>query len=409
MASATRSTAGATAAPHPRSWIERLWSSVADRGRSYAEVLRPEGTNAPLDRARELATALLSERGEASGAAIARELQAALHELSPADRIAFYRFLVSDFLPSEGGLRAAAEAYLAEPTPERATQLAQAAEPTRQELLRRMNMTQGGTAALVAMRQDLLHQLRDEPGLKPLDSDLRHLLASWFNRGFLELRRIDWQTPAAVLEKLIAYEAVHEIRGWDDLRRRLAPDRRCFGFFHPALPGEPVIFVEVALTTGLASSVQPLLARDGDEQAERDRERAADTAIFYSISNCQGGLRGVSFGNFLIKQVVEELKAELPHVVHFSTLSPVPHFSRWLNGRLKAADASDLLSKRSWPRYDYRGRPRREIPPPFCAKHLRKNDGGRMRQSRTRYADHFVVSVPPISPHRSKGADLQTP
>jgi malonyl-CoA decarboxylase len=346
MASATPSTAGATTAPHPRSWIERLWSSVADRGRPYAEVLRPEATNLPLDRARELATALLSERGETSGAAIARELQAALRELSPADRIAFYRFLVSDFLPSEGELRAAAEAYLAEPTPERATQLAQAAEPTRRELLRRMNMTQGGTAALVAMRQDLLHQLRDEPGLKPLDSDLRHLLASWFNRGFLELRRIDWQTPAAVLEKLIAYEAVHEIRGWDDLRRRLAPDRRCFGFFHPALPGEPLIFVEVALTTGLASSVQPLLARDGDEQAKRDQERAADTAIFYSISNCQSGLRGVSFGNFLIKQVVEELKAELPHVVHFSTLSPVPGFSRWLNERFKAGDVSDLLSKK---------------------------------------------------------------
>src|SRR5450631_1538123 len=158
--------------------------------------------------------------------------------------------------------------------------------------------------------------------------------ASWFNRGFLELRRIDWQSPAAVLEKLIAYEAVHEIHGWDDLRRRLAPDRRCFGFFHPALPGEPLIFVEVALTTGLASSVQPLLARGGDEASEREQERTADTAIFYSISNCQDGLRGVSFGNFLIKQVVEELKAELPHVVHFSTLSPVPGFRRWLEQRL---------------------------------------------------------------------------
>ncbi len=148
------------------------------------------------------------------------------------------------------------------------------------------------------------------------------------------MRRIDWQTPAAVLEKLITYEAVHEIQGWDDLRRRLASDRRCFGFFHPALPGEPLIFVEVALTTGLASSVQPLLARDGDERAQRERERSADTAIFYSISNCQDGLRGVSFGNFLIKQVVEELKAELPRVARFSTLSPVPGFRRWLERRL---------------------------------------------------------------------------
>jgi malonyl-CoA decarboxylase len=343
MASVTPSTASPTIMPEPRSWIERLWSSVADRGRSYAKVLQPEVTKVPLDRARELATALLSERGEASGAAIARELHTALRALGPTDQVSFYRFLVQNFLPAEDQLRVAAEAYLAEPTPERATQLAQAAEPTRQELLRRMNMAQGGTAALVTMRKGLLAHLRNEPGLKPLDSDLRHLLGSWFNRGFLELRRIDWQTPAAVLEKLIAYEAVHEIQGWDDLRRRLAPDRRCFGFFHPALPGEPLIFVEVALTTGLASSVQPLLAHEGDEGTEREREKAANTAIFYSISNCQDGLRGVSFGNFLIKQVVEELKAELPRVVHFSTLSPVPGFRRWLNNGLAVGDAADLL------------------------------------------------------------------
>jgi malonyl-CoA decarboxylase len=345
MASVTPSTANPATLPEPRSWIERLWSSIADRGRSYAEVLQPEASKVPLDRACELAAALLSERGEASGAAVARELQISLHELGPADRVSFYRFLVKNFLPAEAQLRAAAEAYLAEPTPERATQLAQAAEPTRQELLRRMNIAPGGTAALVAMRKDLLANLRSEPGLQPLDSDLRHLLGSWFNRGFLELRRIDWQTPAAVLEKLIAHEAVHEIRGWEDLHRRLAPDRRCFGFFHPALAGEPLIFVEVALTTGLASSVQPLLARDGDERAEREREKTADTAIFYSISNCQDGLRGVSFGNFLIKQVVEELRAELPHVVHFSTLSPVPGFSRWLKKRLAAGDVAGLLPK----------------------------------------------------------------
>jgi malonyl-CoA decarboxylase len=345
MASVTPSTANPAPVPEPRSWIERLWASIADRGRSYAEVLQPEASKVPLDRARELATALLSERGEASGAAVARELQISLHELGAADRVSFYRFLVENFLPAEAQLRAAAEAYLAEPTPERASQLAQAAEPTRQELLRRMNIAQGGTAALVAMRKDLLANLRSEPALKPLDSDLRHLLGSWFNRGFLELRRIDWQTPAAVLEKLIAHEAVHEIKGWEDLHRRLAPDRRCFGFFHPALPGEPLIFVEVALTTGLASSVQPLLARDGDERAEREREKTADTAVFYSISNCQDGLRGVSFGNFLIKQVVEELKAELPRVVHFSTLSPVPGFSRWLKKQLAAGDVAGLLSK----------------------------------------------------------------
>jgi hypothetical protein len=133
-----------------------------------------------------------------------------------------------------------------------------------------------------------------------LDADLKHLFASWFNRGFLELRRIDWQSPAAVLEKLIAYEAVHEIEGWDDLWRRLAPDRRCFAFFHPALPGEPLIFVEVALVEGLATSMPPLLSQDVEEDTARAQAAGADTAIFYSISNCQDGLRGVSFGNFLI-------------------------------------------------------------------------------------------------------------
>ncbi|HBK07065.1 MAG TPA: Malonyl-CoA decarboxylase [Acetobacteraceae bacterium] len=326
---------GTAPATGPRSWIERLWSSVADRGRSYAEVLQPKPAKAPVDRAREFATALVSERGEASGAAVARELHTALRDLSPADRLAFYRFLAENFLPSEAPLRAAAQAYLADPTPELAAQLAEAAEPTRQELLRRMNMAQGGTADLVQMRKDLLRHLKNEPGLRPLDSDLRHLFISWFNRGFLELRRIDWQTPAAALEKLIAYEAVHEIHGWDDLRRRLAADRRCFGFFHPALPGEPLIFVEVALTKGLAAAIQPLLDRDDSEAGARPHEQQPDTAIFYSISNCQDGLRGVSFGNFLIKQVVEELKAELPHIVRFSTLSPVPGFRRWLDKNLK--------------------------------------------------------------------------
>jgi malonyl-CoA decarboxylase len=323
----------------PRSWLERLWASLALRG--SAEIV-PTGVVVPLlDRAKRLAEALLSERGEASGAVVAHELHESLRGLGAEDRRAFHRFLATGFQPDATRLRAAAEAYLAEPTAEGAARLAEAADPTRQELLRRMNMSPGGTSALVAMREDLSRHLRDEPALKLLDADLKHLFASWFNRGFLELRRIDWQSPAAVLDKLIKYEAVHEIQGWDDLRRRLAPDRRCFGFFHPALPGEPLIFVEVALVEGLAPAVQPLLAPDSDEEAARARAARADTAIFYSISNCQDGLRGVSFGNFLIKQVVEELKAELPHLTRFSTLSPVPGFRRWLDKRLADADTAD--------------------------------------------------------------------
>jgi malonyl-CoA decarboxylase len=301
------------------------------------------GANTSLDHAKRLAEQLLSERGEASGAMVARELHDALHKLDDVDRLGFARFLATNFLPDPTALQRAASAYLEAPTPEAAATLAQAADPPRQELLRRMNIAPGGTGTLIAMRKELTAHLRDEPALKLLDRDLKHLFASWFNRGFLELRRIDWQSPGAILEKLISYEAVHEIQGWDDLRRRLAPDRRCFAFFHPALPGEPLIFVEVALVEGLASAVQPLLAQDGDDEAARARAQRADTAIFYSISNCQDGLRGVSFGNFLIKQVVEELKAELPHLRQFSTLSPVPGFRRWLTQRLTASPDSSLV------------------------------------------------------------------
>ncbi len=321
---------GRTPAVEPRSWIERLWSSIAERGRAVAAP----GVPVAVDRACLLAEALLSERGEASGAAVAHELQSVLGELDGDGLAGFLRFLAGGFLPDPERLQAQARAYLADPSAAAAAALAQAAEPPRQELLRRMNLAPGGTGTLVALRRTMLGMLRREPTLKPLDDDLRHLFSSWFNRGFLELRRIDWQTPAAVLEKLITYEAVHEITGWEDLRRRLAPDRRCFGFFHPALPGEPLIFVEVALVEGLATAVQPLLAPESDDAVAR--ARAADTAIFYSISNCEDGLRGVSFGNFLIKQVVEELRAECPALTRFATLSPVPGFRRWLESRLAA-------------------------------------------------------------------------
>ena len=307
--------------------------------------LTPSGLSdakpASLERAKQLAATLLSERGEASGALVARQLHEASSGLDASDRHGLHRYLATVFQPDKAALRTAAEHYLADGTAEAAATLAQAADPPRQELLRRMNMAPGGTGALIAMRGEINARLRGEPELKLLDADLQHLFASWFNRGFLELRRIDWQTPAAVLEKLIAYEAVHEIKGWDDLRRRLAPDRRCFAFFHPALPGEPLIFVEVALVEGLATAVPPLLSQDTDEAAARARALRADTAIFYSISNCQDGLRGVSFGNFLIKQVVEELQAEFPQLKRFSTLSPVPGFRRWLMQRLAEGNDPD--------------------------------------------------------------------
>ncbi len=209
-------------------------------------------------------------------------------------------------------------------------------------------MAPGGTAALIELRTEVLAELRTTPTLVSLDSDFQHLFSSWFNRGFLELRRIDWRTPAFVLEKLITYEAVHEIAGWDDLHRRLAPDRRCFAFFHPALPDEPLIFVEVALVQGLANAITPLLAlapEDADaDDLLHDAAAHADTAIFYSISNCQDGLRGISFGNFLIKQVVAELQAELPRLKRFSTLSPAPQLRQAVLAALARRGSMPLLA-----------------------------------------------------------------
>jgi malonyl-CoA decarboxylase len=319
-------------------------------------------TTSPLDRAKRLALTLLSERGEASGALLARELHGVLRTLDAGERHGFQRYLASEFQPDTAALRIAAERYLADTTAEAAAALAQAADPPRQELLRRMNMAPGGTGTLIAMRSEITAHLRHEPELKLLDADLKHLFASWFNRGFLELRRIDWQSPAAVLEKLIAYEAVHAIKGWDDLRRRLAPDRRCFAFFHPALPGEPLIFVEVALVEGLATSMPPLLSQDVEEDTARAQATGADAAIFYSISNCQDGLRGVSFGNFLIKQVVEELRAEFPQLERFSTLSPAPGFRRWLTQQLAEESNPDAALLPKFARDDWWDDPEQSEP-----------------------------------------------
>src|SRR5216684_5058961 len=340
---------------------------------------------APVDCVKQLAAILLSERGEASGAQVARELHHVLRALDPDDRHSFQRYLATEFQPDKAALRAAAERYLADGTPEAAAALARAADPPRQELLRRMNMAPGGTGALIVMRSEINARLRGEPELKLLDADLQHLFASWFNRGFLELRRIDWQTPAAVLEKLIAYEAVHEIKGWDDLRRRLAPDRRCFAFFHPALPGEPLIFVEVALVDGLATSMPPLLSQDVQEDTARTQAAGADTAIFYSISNCQDGLRGVSFGNFLIKQVVEEMQAEFPQLKRFSTLSPVPGFRPWLTQQLAEESNPDAallpkLTRCGWWHDPEQSEPLRAALMRLCATYLtrRPSPGNRI-------------------------------
>jgi malonyl-CoA decarboxylase len=295
-----------------------------------------------------LCHALLSERGEASGAALAREALAAYRMLSGPALAAFFDVLAEEFSPDPQEVEEAADAYRRDPSPARLIRLQQVVESPRQELFRRLNLAGGGTAALVEMRRRLLRGLKAQPRWAGIDADLAHLLGSWFNRGFLTLQRIDWRTPALVLEKLMQYEAVHEIQGWHDLRRRLESDRRCFAFFHPALPDEPIIFIEVALTKGMSEKVQPLL----DPDSPVVDPAAADTAIFYSITNCQEGLRGISFGNFLIKQVAEDLGREFPRLKTFATLSPIPGFLKWLADAATEhpglGELAGALSKADW-------------------------------------------------------------
>jgi len=304
-----------------------LLSSISERGRT---LLRRSGaTDGKQDTSGliDLCEALLSGRGEASGTAMAREVLDRYRHLDDASRLSFFEALVRDYGPDQEKLARAIESWRAQPTDDDASDLHFASEPRRQELIRRLNRAPGGTSDLVAMRADLLRLMNGHNDLTVLDRDVVHLLSSWFNRGFLVLRRIDWSTPANILEQIIRYEAVHEIRDWDDLRRRIDPiDRRCYAFFHPALVDEPLIFVEVALTEQIPGAIGPLLAEDR-KLVPIDRAR---TAVFYSISNTQRGLGGISFGSFLIKQVVEELRRELPKLENFVTLSPVPGFMQWL-------------------------------------------------------------------------------
>ena len=252
-------------------------------------------------------------------------------------KTAFFTALLQDFGADRAAVDAAIDQYRGHPSEENTVALAEAADSRRLDLFRAINTAPGGIGSLLDMRSELLARRSTHPELAPVERDLKYLLASWFNRGFLHLEQLDWTTPAHILESLIRYEAVHEIRGWDDLRRRLAPDRRSFGFFHPALPDEPIIFVEVALTKGLATSIQAVI----DAPPPRSSTIEADTAIFYSITNCQSGLRSISFGSFLIKQVTERLRAEDPALTTFATLSPIPGFAMWLKEHHPGVDTTD--------------------------------------------------------------------
>ncbi len=296
----------------------------------------------------------MSERAGSAGAHLATEALGLYQSLDQPRRRAFLDILNLDFSPNPDEVGRAADAYRGNPSSENLLQLQRVVEPPRQELFRRLNMAPDGTRALVQIRSQVLREVDDGADLDALAADLGHLLASWFNRGFLTLQRIDWRSSAALLQKLIDYEAVHQIHGWPDLRRRLEADRRCYAFFHSAMADEPLIFIEVALTRGMSDRVQPLL----DPESPVNDPDAADSAVFYSITNCQEGLRGVPFGSLLIKQVVEDLKKHLPRIRTFATLSPIPGFRKWL-----AAARADLdLTKLDLPM--------RRLLVPLCAHYL---------------------------------------
>ena len=275
----------------------------------------------------ELLAALLGNSGEVSAIVAAREFLDRYQDLDEEAKLEFFVQLEQSFNADQASVKLAYDNYAAEPNSANLNRLYHVAEPKRLELLRRLNQTPDATHDLVAMRTDLLGFLKEHPELDVVDENFMHLFRSWFSRGFLLLENINWSTSAAILERIIRYEAVHAIKDWKDLRSRIdLPNRRCFAFFHPALVDEPLIFVEVALSTEIPSSVDTILENKVDGESATD----FTTATFYSISNCQPGLKSISFGNFLIKQVVQELQHEFPSIKNFVTLSPVPGFNRWL-------------------------------------------------------------------------------
>jgi malonyl-CoA decarboxylase len=361
-----------------------LLTSIAERGRSLLDrsVWLSSETEVAAEDVVALCGALLSGRGEATGAVMARQALDAYARLPRAARKDFFEKLARDFGPDQDRLAQAVETWRQDPGAAAASQLHYLSEPRRQELFRRLNRAPGGTKGLVEMRAHLLEICGLSPDFALVDADFIHLFKSWFNPGFLVLRPIDWGAPANILEKIIRYEAVHQIHDWEDLRRRIDPqDRRCYAFFHPALVDEPLIFVEVALTVAPPDNVQRLLAADRTPE-HPDRAR---TAVFYSISNCQQGLSGVSFGNFLIKQVVEALRRELPRLDQFVTLSPAPGFRKWLSSGepspLSKLDPalSEILATEDWADSVEKQDDLRRALEPLAAEYLLKAKSGNGR------------------------------
>jgi len=354
--------------------------SIADRGLSIIGMSSQQERKLAPAETIKLCHMLLSGRGEASGAAISREILNCYKRLNEPEKADFFHLLLSEFSVEQDKARDAASAYVNDPNDQNLDRLRSASQPSRFNLIARLNQAPDATRYLVEMRSDLLARLREAPELRFVDREFVHLFTSWFSRGFLDLRSVDWNTPAAILEKIIRYEAVHGMAGWEDLRKRINPqDRRIFAFFHPQLGDEPLIFVEVALMDEVPSTIESVLGSNNSEVPVLDIKRA-NTAVFYSISNCQKGLRGIPLGNFLIKQVVEELRTEYPTLKTFVTLSPVPSFRKWATDALEgksdvrlppeARKALDLASKDGWQDDPRTAQEIHESLMPMCAWYL---------------------------------------
>ena len=301
--------------------LKQIISSIADAGQKLLN--RKDIKKNDIDSILSLCDDLISNKGAAFGITVARDVTKLYQGLSTDNKLIFFKRINEKYKASFMEVDEAINLYKVSPNEKTLANLFKASGGKRRELFTRMNMAPNGTSIIVELREDLLKVLKDNKDLKVLDEDLRYLFKGWFNPGFLKLEKITWDTKAAVLEKIIKYERVHQMKDMNELKRRLGEDRRFFSYFHPALEDEPIIFVQVALTKGLGKSIQELMKPSNDEK------KTYDTATFYSISNCQEGLSRVTLGNFLIKRVVYEIQEELPHIKNFGTLSPIPGFSEW--------------------------------------------------------------------------------
>ena len=318
-------------------FASNLFDSIADGGVKFLNLKRLRGSS--VQKLMAISEDLVSHKGVASGLALARELVNRYKSLDQKEKLQFLLELGQNFGPDLESIKNAAVDFVANASEENLSVLSKNIKSNRQKLFNRMIMAPHGTREIVSLREDLLNFLPSHPELKPIDDELRSLLTSWFNPGFLNLKKIDWDTEASILEKIIQYETVHNIANWNDLKSRLVDDKRCFAYFHPALEDEPLIFVEVAITKGITGSIQTIINNNGQVNDDED------TAIFYSINNCQKGLKRIPLGNFLIKMVVTELISELPAIKTFSTLSPIPGFADWVKTELKL-DKSEFIPEK---------------------------------------------------------------